>query len=185
MEIIIIDDAATEELSSRLHEMVQTCDNDLVFLLDHEQTTGRGNCLNEALNQASGKFVWVPERADRFNENLFKDAFRRFKSDPAAVWVMDYNLPNGSMPWLEDAKDGRLPDDSCFVWNRHVLEGRSFFFNPFLTHLHGAELAMRIHQENVWHRTDPFFVIDQHQFMSPVGKNLEEFIRSVAQIGTG
>jgi glycosyltransferase involved in cell wall biosynthesis len=179
LEVIIIDDAASDELSSRLHEMVQHCDNDLVFLLDHEHSTGRGNCLNEALNQASGKFVWAPERADRFNENLFKDAFRRFKSDPAAVWVMDYNLPTGSMPWIEDAGDGRLPDDSCFVWNRHVLKGQSFFFNPFLTHMHGAELAMRIHQDHVWHRTDPFFVIDQNQFMSPVGTNLEEFIRSV------
>jgi GT2 family glycosyltransferase len=179
LEIIIINDAASDELSSQLHEAVQNCDNDLVFLLDHEQPTGRGNCLNEALNQASGKFVWAPERADRFNESLFKDALRRFNSDPAAVWVLDYNLPAGSMSWIGDARDGRLPDDSCYIWNRDVLKGQSFFFNPFLTHLHGAELAMRIHQEHVWHRTDPFFVIAQNQFMSPVGINLEEFIRSV------
>ncbi|WP_340104413.1 glycosyltransferase [Rhodohalobacter sp. 8-1] len=179
LEIIIIDDAASEELSGQLHEMVQTCDNDLVFLLDHEQSAGRGNCLNEAMNQASGKFIWAPQRADRFNENLFRDAFRRFKSDPAAVWVMDYNLPKSSAEWIEDAENGRLPDDSCFVWNRDVLQGRSFFFNPFLTHLHGAELAMRINGDHVWHRTDPFFVIDDHQFLAPVGKNFEEFIRSV------
>lgn len=179
LEIIIIDDAAGDELSDQIREMVQTCDNDFVFLLDHEQPIGRGNCLNEALNEATGKFVWPPERADRFNENLFSDAFRRFKSDPAAVWVMDYNLPDGSMPWIDDAHDEKLPDDSCFIWNRHVLEARSFFFNPFFTHLHGAELAMRIHKDHVWHRTDPFFVIEPNQYMSPVGRNLEEFIRSV------
>src|SRR6056297_344272 len=179
LEVIIIDDAAPEKLSSRIQEMVQTCDKDLVFLLEHEQAAGRGNCLNEALTQATGKFVWAPERADRFNETLFSDAFRRFKADPAAVWVMDYNLPNGSMPWIDDALNGRLPDDSCYVWNRHILEGKSFFFNPFLTHLHGAELAMRVHQDHVWHRTDPFFVIAQNQFISPVGSNLEEFMRSV------
>ena len=179
LEIIIIDDAAPDKLSGRIQEMVQTCDNDLVFLLEHEQAAGRGNCLNEALTQATGKFVWAPERADRFNETLFSDAFRRFKADPAAVWVMDYNLPNGSMPWIDDALNGRLPDDSCYVWNRHILEGKSFFFNPFLTHLHGAELAMRVHQDHVWHRTDPFFVIAQNQFISPVGSNLEEFMRSV------
>jgi len=179
LEVIIIDDAAPEKLSSRIQEMVQTCDKDLVFLLEHEQAAGRGNCLNEALTQATGKFVWAPERADRFNETLFSDAFRRFKADPAAVWVMDYNLPNGSMPWIDDALNGRLPDDSCYVWNRHILEGKSFFFNPFLTHLHGSELAMRVHQDHVWHRTDPFFVIAQSQYMSPVGSNLEEFIRSV------
>ena len=179
LEIIIIDDAAPDELSGRIQEMVQTCDNDLVFLLDHEQAAGRGNSLNEALTQATGKFVWAPERAERFNERLFSDAFRRFKADPAAVWVMDYNLANGSMSWIDDALDGRLPDDSCYVWNRHVLEGKSFFFNPFLTHLHGSELAMRVHRDHVWHRTDPFFVIGQNQYMSPVGSNLEEFMRSV------
>lgn len=178
MEIIIIDDAGSEEVSQKLHEAVQNCDNDLVFLLDHQQPVGRANSLNEALHQAAGKFVWAPERADRFNENLFREAFNRFSSDPAAVWVMDYSLPTGSLAWMEDAQEGRLPDDSCFVWNRHVLEGRSFFFNPFLTHLHGAELAMRIHRDHVWHRTDPFFVIGQNQFTSPVGKNLNEFFRS-------
>lgn len=184
MEIIIIDDAKSEDVSQKLHETVQNCDNDLVFLLDHQQPVGRANSLNEALHQAAGKFVWAPERADRFNENLFKEAFNRFSSDPAAVWVMDYNLPTGSLAWMKDAQEGRLPDDSCFVWNRHVLEGRSFFFNPFLTHLHGAELAMRIHRNHVWHRTDPFFVIAQNQFTSPVGKNLHEFFRSVHRTET-
>lgn len=179
LEIIIIDDAESEELSRQLRQKVQHFNNDLVFLLDHNQPIGRGSCLNEALSQASGKFVWAPERADRFNENLFKQAFNRFSSDPAAAWVMDYNLPTGSQAWMKDAAEGRLPDDSCFVWNRNVLQGRSFFFNPFLTHLHGAELAMRIHRDHVWHRTDPFFVIGQNQFLSPVGKNLEEFFRSV------
>lgn len=179
LEIIIINDAASEDLRANIQEMVRACDNDFVFLLDHDHPVGRGNSLNEALNQARGKFVWAPERADRFNEGLFIDAFRRFKSDPAALWVMDYNLPNGSISWIEDAKEGKLPDDSCFVWNRHVLNGRSFFFNPFMTHLHGAEMALRVYHKHVWHRTDPFFVIDQSQFLSPAGSNMGEFMRSL------
>jgi len=179
LEIIIINDAASDDLRANIQEMVRACDNDFVFLLDHDHPVGRGNSLNEALNQARGKFVWAPERADRFNEGLFIDAFRRFKSDPAALWVMDYNLPNGSISWIEDASEGKLPDDSCFVWNRHVLKGRSFFFNPFMTHLHGAEMALRVYHKHVWHRTDPFFVIDQSQFLSPAGSNMGEFMRSL------
>lgn len=179
LEIIIINDAASDDLRAKIQERVQASENDFVFLLDHDYPIGRGNSLNAALSQARGKFVWAPERADRFNESLFIDAFRRFKSDPAALWVMDYNLPNGSLSWIEDAGEGRLPDDSCFVWNRHVLKGRSFFFNPFMTHLHGAEMALRVHQKHVWHRTDPFFVIDQSQFLSPAGSNMGEFMRSL------
>ena len=102
LEIIIIDDAAGEELSGQIREMVQKCDNDFVFLLDHEQPIGRGKCLNEALTRLPENLCGHRKRADRFNENLFNDAFRRFKTDPAAVWVMDYNLPNGSMPWIDD-----------------------------------------------------------------------------------
>lgn len=184
LEIVIIDDSKSEEISRELHAKVRNCDNDYVYLLDHEKPLGRAICLNEALTQASGTFVWAPEKADRFNDNLFKDALRRFSADPAAIWVMDYDLPSNPLNWIESAKEGYIPDDSCFIWNREVLEGRSFFFNPFLTHLHGAELAMRVHDGNVWHRTDPFFVIDEAQFTMPVGLNHEEFFRSAHRVAS-
>lgn len=179
MEIIIIDDASPAEFSQTIRQRVSDYQNDRIVLLEHEDASGRGNCLNEALVQAAGTFVWAPEQADRFNSNLFREALNRFSSDPAAVWVMDYDLPATSDLWLEHATEGKLPGDSCFMWNRNVLEGRSFFFNPYLTHLHGAELAMRIHNDHVWHRTDPFFVIGENQWLSPAGENLDEFFRSV------
>jgi glycosyltransferase involved in cell wall biosynthesis len=178
IEIIIIDDASSGQIKSRLQEVIRSHDNDLVFLFEHDAASGRGNSLNESLAQATGKFIWAPERANRFNENLLQQALNRFTSDPAAIWVMDYDLPASAALWLDDAENGKLPDDSCFIWNRNVLRGDEFFFNPFLTHLHGAELAMRVHDSHVWHRTDPFFVIDSNQFLSPAGSNFEEFFRT-------
>ncbi|CAN5163806.1 hypothetical protein BH23BAC3_BH23BAC3_15750 [soil metagenome] len=178
IEIIIIDDAASGNIKTELQKTIGSHDNDLVFLLEHEAPAGRGNSLNEALAQATGTFIWAPVRAERLNVNLFQQALNRFTSDPAAIWVMDYDLPASASLWLDDAKDGKLPDDSCFIWNRKVLLGEEFFFNPFLTHLHGAELAMRVHDNHVWHRTDPFFVIGHNQFISPAGSNFEEFFRT-------
>ncbi len=175
VEIIIIDDSASDEIKTGLQDAVQSHKNDLVFLLDHEIPVGRANSLNEALMQSAGKFIWAPERAERFNVSLFDQALKRFSSDPAALWVLDYDLPSSIPSWLDDASDGKLPDDSCFIWNRSVLKGEEFFFNPFLTHLNGAELAMRVHSHHVWHRTDPFFVIGQNQYLAPAGRNLEEF----------
>lgn len=184
VEIIIIDDSSSDEIKTELQDAVQSHKNDLVFLLDHEIAVGRANSLNEALMQSTGKFIWAPERAERFNVGLFNQALKRFSSDPAALWILDYNLPSSIPSWLDDACDGKLPDDSCFIWNRSVLKGQEFFFNPFLTHLHGAELAMRVYAHHVWHRTDPFFVIGQNQYLAPAGSNLEEFFttahRSVA-----
>ncbi len=178
IEIIIIDDASEKNIKTELQKTISDYDNDLVFLLEHDAPAGRGNSLNEALVQATGTFIWAPVRADRFNVNLFQQALNRFASDPAAIWVMDYDLPASASLWLDDAEDGKLPDDSCFIWNRKVLQGEEFFFNPFLTHLHGAELAMRVHENHVWHRTDPFFVIGHNQFISPAGSNFEEFFRT-------
>lgn len=175
VEIIIIDDSDSDEIKAELQEAVQNHNNDLVFLLDHEISTGRANSLNEALMQSTGNFIWAPERAERFNIGLFNQALKRFSSDPAALWVLDYNLPSTIFSWLDDACDGKLPDDSCFIWNRSVLKGEEFFFNPFLTHLHGSELAMRVHPHHVWHRTDPFFVIGHNQYLAPAASNLEEF----------
>ncbi|REL38921.1 glycosyltransferase [Rhodohalobacter sp. SW132] len=181
-EIIIIDDQTSAEISSEIQQILQNYDNDLVFLLEHEKSTGRGNCLNEAVMQATGKFIWAPIRANRFNVNLFKQALTRFSSDPAAIWVMDFDLPSSTERWLKEVEFGHFPDDSCFIWNRSVLDGDQLFFNPFMTHLHGAELAMRVYEKHVWHRTDPFFVIGQNQFLTPAGTNIEEFFRSAHRL---
>lgn len=178
IEIIIIDDNAGDETKSTLQQLVRTSSNDRVFLFEHNTPIGRGRSLNEALNEATGSFVWAPVKANRFNEKLLKDALRRFYSSPAAFWVMDFDLPSGSKEWLEQVSEAGLPDDSCFIWNRKIMGSDSFFFNPFMTHLHGAELALRVSNKNAWQRTDPFFVVDDDQSIPPIGKNLEEFFHS-------
>lgn len=185
VEVVIIDDAASAEVTRELQQTVEAHNNDLVVLLEHETATGRGVSLNEALVQATGAFIWAPVRAERFNVNLFRQALHKFQSDPAAIWVMDYDLPSTVLSWLDEAEEGRLPDDSCYIWNRNVLSGEEFFFNPFLTHLNGAELAMRVQADHVWHRTDPFFVIENNQFLSPAGQNLEEFFRTAHRSAGG
>ncbi|MEX1260605.1 MAG: glycosyltransferase [Balneolaceae bacterium] len=178
IEIIIIDDAAGDETKSAIQQLVRTSSNERVFLFEHDTPIGRGRCLNEALNEASGSFVWAPVKANRFNEKLLKDALRRFYSSPAAFWVMDFDLPSNSTDWLEQVSEAGLPDDSCFIWNRKILGTNTFFFNPFITHLHGAELAFRVYNKNAWHKTDPFFVVDDDQSIPAIGKNLEEFFHS-------
>ncbi|MCC5940778.1 MAG: glycosyltransferase [Balneolaceae bacterium] len=163
VEIIIINDAADVVTSQFIAREIEKSDNDHVYLYEHAAPIGRGASLNEALIHANGMLVWAPLRADRLNESLLAEAIRKFKADPAAFWVLDYNLPREPMEWLKAADEGDLPDDSCLIWNRHVIKADQLSFNPFMDLLHGAELAFRLAKENVWYKTDPFFVIADDQ----------------------
>jgi len=175
IEIIIINDAADVVTSQFISREIEKSNNDHVYLYEHEAPLGRGVSLNEALIHANGMLVWAPLRADRLNESLLSEAIRKFKADPAAFWVLDYDLPREPMDWVHAAEEGDLPDDSCLIWNRHVIKPEQFFFNPFMDQLHGAELALRLAAENVWYKTDSFFVIGDDQTRHANLPDLQEF----------
>jgi glycosyltransferase involved in cell wall biosynthesis len=182
LEVIIIDDSRDVVTSQFIEREVNKCENEKVFLYTHEKSTGRGASLNEALIHASGDLIWAPLRADRLNETLLDEAIRRFKADPAAFWVMDYNLPSEPMDWVNAADEGELPDDSALVWNRNVIPDEQLFFNPYLEHLHGAELAFRLKEENVWHKTDPFFIIADDQSQHAGFSDIQEFLYTALRL---
>ncbi len=182
IELIIINDNAGAEFSEAIQNTLSKTDSDHIYYFEHEKIKGRGNCLNEALVQAAGTFVWAPLKAQRLNDSLLTDSIRRFKSDPAAFWSLDFSLPKDPIDWINAASDGDLPDDSCLVWNQHVIEAKNFFFNPFLNKLHGAELALRLQKDNVWHKTDPFFVLSDQQSPIAGSQDLKEFYYSLLRL---
>lgn len=175
-ELIIIDDSSDPFISQSIQKEVAESDLERVYFFEHEQSSGRGNSLNEALTHASGTMVWAPLRADRLNESLMKEAIRRFKADPAAFWVLDFNLPEEPIDWVKAAEKGELPDDSCLVWNRNVIHPESFFFNPYMDQLHGSELALRLVEGNVWYKTDPFFVVANDQGIYGHPQDVQEIL---------
>ncbi len=181
-EIIIINDAADPVTAQAIEREVKKAENDRVYLFEHEKHAGRAASLNEALVHASGSLMWAPLRADRLNESLLSESVRRFKADPAAFWVLDYDLPRTPSEWVRAADEGDLPDDSCLVWNREIIEPEKLFFNPFMSSLHGAELAFRLMQECSWHKTDPFFVVADDQSRYAVYSEIQEILFSALRI---
>lgn len=182
IEVIVINDAADVVTSQFIEREIEKCSNERVYLYEHEAPIGRGASLNEALIHASGMLVWAPLRADRLNESLMAEAVRKFKADPAAFWVLDYNLPREPMHWVKMAEEGDLPDDSCLVWNRHVIKADQLFFNPYMDQLHGAELALRLADENVWYKTDPFFVVGDDQSRHANLPDLQEMLYTALRV---
>jgi len=185
IEIIIINDAADTETSQFIHQTLNTANSDRIYLFEHESFTGRGNSLNEGLLESTAPLVWAPLQADRLNESLLSEAIRKFKSDPAGIWILDYSLPQTPDDWIKAATEGDLPLDGCLVWNRSVLKNSEFFFNQHLQNLHGAELALRLHQHNAWHQTDPFFVASENHPVHASSSDLREFLFSAIRISDG
>ena len=181
-EVIIIHDGSETVMSRFIESEIRNSSNERVFLYEHSRPAGRGASLNEGLLHAEGAYIWAPLRADRLNESLLLEALQRFKSEPVAFWSLDYPLPGKLTDWILAADEGDLPDDSCLLWNRNVIERENFFFNPFLESLHGAELAMRISQEHSWVKTDPFFVVAEDQ--SPLARigDMKELVFSALRL---
>lgn len=177
-EVIIINDGSDVLTSKFIEREISKSDNARVYLYEHGLYRGRGISLNEAILQAEGSIVWAPLRADKLNEGLLAEAVNRFSSEHAAFWVLDYNLPEGVMKWLDASGEGDLPDDSCLVWNKSVITPNQLFFNPFMEQLHGAELAFRLKNENRWMKTDPFFVISEDQSIFASAEDQKEFLYS-------
>jgi len=175
-ELIVINDGADVVTQQFIERAAKKSGNDRLYIFDHAEPAGRGASLNEALVHASGSLVWAPLRADRLNESLLNEGLRKFKADPAAFWVLDYDLPADTSKWITAADEGDLPDDSCIVWNKNVIQQEQFFFNPFLDRLHGAELAYRLRESNVWYKTDPFFVVADDQSPRASLYDIQEFL---------
>lgn len=175
-ELIVINDGADIVTQQFIERAAKKSDKDRIYIFDHEEPSGRGASLNEALVHVSGSLVWAPLRADRLNESLLNEAIRKFKADPAAFWVLDYNLPTETAAWIKAAEEGDLPDDSCIVWNKNVIQQEQFFFNPFLDRLHGAELAYRLRESNVWYKTDSYFVVADDQSPRASHLDIQEFL---------
>jgi len=181
-EIVLVNDDADTEVAEALRTMIRISDDERIYFFEHQSKHGRGQSLNEALLQASAPLIWAPLRADRLNESLMSDTIRRFKSDPAAFWMLDASLPESIPAWIEAAGESELPDDGCFVWNRNVLLDGDFVFNPFLNSLACAELALRLSSQHAWQRTDPFFVLSEEQFLTVAGSELLEFYLSILRV---
>ncbi|TVQ67831.1 MAG: glycosyltransferase [Balneolaceae bacterium] len=181
-EVIIIQDGSDTVLSKFIDSEIKKSSNERVFLYEHSRPLGRGSSLNEGLMHAEGAYIWAPLRAERLNESLLLEAMQRFKSDPAAFWSLDYHLPKQLPDWISAAEEGDLPDDSCLLWNRNIIQQEYLFFNPFMESLHGAELAMRIAMDHSWVLTDPFFVVAEDQ--SPVAQigDMKELIFSALRM---
>ncbi|MEX1010858.1 MAG: glycosyltransferase [Balneolaceae bacterium] len=158
-EVLLTTSRDDRQARARAGELASLLPDGQCRLLSANPAAGRSLHLNRALNEASGEYVWAPLHADRLHEELLTDTLIRCFGQPAYFWLMDAPLPDNPEAWLEMAKEGGLPNDSRWLWNRSLIDPGDFWFHPAVDDAVGAELALRLSENARAMSTDAFFVV--------------------------
>jgi GT2 family glycosyltransferase/Tfp pilus assembly protein PilF len=174
-ELIIIDDASTDGTVQAIQSLLEYYEHDHTFFFEHEQALGRGNRLNEALQQASSSIIWAPEYITAIDEEALRQAIKKLKSSDASCLVnTTLQAENFANPG-EYVQSGKLPGDTQFVWNMERISSTGQFFNPFLNHHHGVEWLLR-HGVNALEQEQSFFTAPGSKHAAPSISDRQELI---------
>lgn len=145
-ELILIDDASDDGSSNAIKSLLDYYDHERTFFFQHDKPTGRGNCLNEALQQCNSSLIWCPSSLEQIDETRLKDVITRARENPkCSFFIQQLQLPESDDEWLSYIARQTWHDDASFVWNSEAIPAEQLFFNPYQYRHHGLELAMRLH----------------------------------------
>lgn len=144
-ELILIDDASSDGSSDAIKSLLDYYDHERTFFFQHEESTGRGNCLNEALQQCNSSLVWCPSSLEQVDESRLKSVIQRAKDNPkCSFFIQQLQLPETPDEWLSYIARQTWHDDASFIWNLGAIPSEQLFFNPYQQSHHGLELSMRL-----------------------------------------
>ncbi len=144
-ELILIDDASRDGSSDAIKSLLDYYDHERTFFFQHEDVAGRGNCLNEALQQCNSSLVWCPSSLEQVDETRLKSVINRAKENPkCSYFIQQLQLPESHDEWLSYIARQTWHDDASFIWNLEAIPSEQLFFNPYQHRHHGLELAMRL-----------------------------------------
>ena len=143
-ELIIIDDASSDGSGDAIKSLLDYYDHERTYFFQHEQPVGRGNCLNEALQQCNSSLVWCPSSLEQIDESRLGQILARAKENPQTCIIQQLQLPESADEWLSYAARQTWHDDASFFWNLDAFPSKQHFFNPYQHRHHGLELALRL-----------------------------------------
>ncbi|MGM0588020.1 MAG: glycosyltransferase [Bacteroidota bacterium] len=162
MEVILIDDASTDDSQEVIHSVLDYYQHERTFFFEHAQHWGRGNTLNEALQQISAPYFWIPGDVEEIQESALLEALDGLSKQPATGAYLGFDpLPKSVEQWLGMLEADVLPTDDLFLWQLPQVPMHQLFFNPYLAAHHGAELALRLQHQRELNQADPFFTLSQ------------------------
>lgn len=143
-ELIIIDDASSDGTAQAIHSLLDYYQHDQTYFFEHSRPSGRGSCLNEALQQAGTSIIWAPRSLASIDEGRLRDAIKILRNGNAPCLAQQAALPATLSEWAERIRDGKLPRSGQMLWNLDCIPSHQRFFNPFLEHYHGVDWLLRL-----------------------------------------
>lgn len=178
-ELIIIDDASTDGSSDAIKSLLDYYDHERTFFFQHEKPAGRGNCLNEALQQCNSSLIWCPTSLEKIDESQLRQTMARTKETLQGCFIQQLQLPESADEWLSYIARQTWHDDASFLWNLDAVPAHQHFFNPYQHQHHGLELAARLFLTGsaTFEQTERFGTLsDKAPPLHPTGTDKKELI---------
>jgi glycosyltransferase involved in cell wall biosynthesis len=144
-EVVVINDASNDQSRDVIQSLYDYYQHEHTFILDHEEPHGKGNCLNEATQLASGQVIWIVDRIDKVHVDILKQEVDRLIESPALCTLMGAeHLPDEIEGWIEQINNSRLLSNENYLWKWKSVPNKQRFFNPYQSDFHSTEAAIRI-----------------------------------------
>ncbi len=154
-EVIIIDDASSDQTSDIIASVVENSGHENTFFLDNASRRGRGTSLQHALEETSRDLIWMVDQP-LFPDRDFLDAAAGLlrSTDSLSVIMGGFSVPKDVEGWLSLLKKGKFPPDSAFLWNKKAIPSHHFFVSPYWSGFHATELALRLSNKGAFITAD-------------------------------
>lgn len=144
-EVVIINDASNDQGRDVIQSLYDYYRHEHTFIIDHDAPHGKGNCLNEATQLATGDVIWLVDRIDKVNVDvLAREVDRLIESQALCLLMGGERLPDDIEGWVEQVNNSRLLTNENYLWKWKSVPPKQRFFNPYQSDYHATEAAIRI-----------------------------------------
>lgn len=145
-ELFVIDDGSTDGSEEVIYSLLDYYKHERTFFFRHEQPVGRANALNEILNQCNGSLLWAPQTIQEMDEQRLSYFANELANSGFSALVQRQRIPENLEEWFDLITQSEWLTDGRFIWNLSSIPSNNRFFNPFLEHFLGLDLALRVEQ---------------------------------------
>ncbi len=144
-EFIFIDDASTDGTTEAIRSLIEYFQHDQTYFFEQEAPRGRGNSLNNALEQVRGRILWMPENLRSVDQDWLGESVEALVASNAHTAVaMEDPVPKSPMDWLHLLQNERIPYDRNYLFDLGRIRSIRKFLDPHWSTRHATELAIRL-----------------------------------------